>query len=176
MTPPAIEQVLSSLTDSRESHLGALWRAMRMLATEGYAPLVRRCCAVWARHAVLCSFDGPAPNGAILRRSCRVAYRYAADRATDREIYVARCQAESMARESTGASFHAAAAVSRACAFPGMPDSAEKPPPGWFEAAAWDVPWCAARASRAPHAAWAAYRRHLLRALRRLVREESVGA
>ena len=176
MKTSSLEEAVSVLAAPRSGRMG-LWRGIGLLVAAGHAPLVRRCCAVWARHVVLRCFEGPAPNRRILHRSCRFAYRYAAGRAEDRDIYIARCQAETIARESTGPSFEVARAVSRACAFPGMPDSMESEvAPDWYAAAFWDVPWCASRTTNRPRPAWEAYHRHLLRAAERQMREQRGGA
>lgn len=166
MSPRTIERALDLLQDTSLADASAAWAAVHILATGGQVPLVRRCCAVWARHA-LHAFDGPAADHEILRRACRAAYRYACGRATTAEIDQARREAETIAGGSTGTAFHAAAAVVRTCTLEHIAIRTSDPDRPLLVPAVFDAPWLAALAGDA-HTAWFAYRRHLLRAMRAL--------
>jgi hypothetical protein len=167
MSRPPRERALELLDDSHLADISAAWAAVYILLTEGHAPLVRRCCAVWACHAVLRHFDGNAADRARLRHACRLAYRHACGRAKDSALDAARQQALEIAETATGAAFQVAAAVVRVCTRALIPIHTSVPDRPLLVPAAFDVPWLAALAGDA-HAAWAAYRRHLRRAVRAL--------
>lgn len=168
MTRPARERALELLEDTRLADISAAWAALYLLLTsESHVPLVRRCCAVWACHAVLRHFGADAADRARLCHACRLAYRHACGRAQDAELDAARQQALAIAKGAEGTAFQVAAAVVRACTQTLIPIHTGAPDQPLLVHAAFDVPWLAALAGDA-HAAWAAYRRRLLRAVRAL--------